>query len=114
MSALVGIAGLAAYSAAKGALVALTRTLAVELAPAGIRVNAICAGTVPTPMSAPLLAARGAGDAAAGEAATAANYPLGRLGTAGEIASVALFLASDDSAFVTGTVVTADGGMTAR
>ncbi|HVW33644.1 MAG TPA: SDR family oxidoreductase, partial [Acidimicrobiia bacterium] len=112
VAALVGIPGLAAYSAAKGAVLSLTRTLAAELAADGIRVNAICAGTVDTPMARPLLAARGAGDVELGARLTAERYPVGRIGTADEIARVALFLAADESSFVTGAVLTADGGMT--
>lgn len=112
VAALVGIPGLAAYSAAKGAVLSLTRTLAAELAPEQIRVNAICAGTVDTPMIRPLLAARGQGDLELGAKLTAERYPIGRIGTADEIARAALFLASDESSFVTGTVITADGGMT--
>jgi NAD(P)-dependent dehydrogenase (short-subunit alcohol dehydrogenase family) len=112
VAALVGIPGLAAYSAAKGAVVALTRTLAAELAPEGIRVNAICAGTVDTPMIRPLLAGRGRGDVELGARLTAERYPLGRIGTPEEIARAALFLASDESSFVTGAILTADGGMT--
>ena len=112
VAALVGIPGLAAYSAAKGAVVALTRALAAELAPEGIRVNAICAGTVDTPMIRPLLSARGQGDPELGAKLTAERYPIGRIGTADEIARAALFLASDESSFVTGSVITADGGMT--
>jgi NAD(P)-dependent dehydrogenase (short-subunit alcohol dehydrogenase family) len=112
VAALVGIPGLAAYSAAKGAVVALTRALAAELAPEGIRVNAICAGTVDTPMVRPLLAARGRGDLELGAKLTAERYPIGRIGTPEEIARAALFLVSDESSFVTGAVLTADGGMT--
>ena len=112
VAALVGIPGLAAYSAAKGAVVALTRTLAAELAPGGIRVNAICAGTVDTPMARPLLEMRGQGDRERGARLTAERYPIGRIGTPEEIARAALFLASDESSFVTGAVLTADGGMT--
>jgi NAD(P)-dependent dehydrogenase (short-subunit alcohol dehydrogenase family) len=112
VAALVGIPGLAAYSAAKGAVVALTRALAAELAPDGIRVNAICAGTVDTPMIRPLLAARGRGDLDLGAKLTAERYPLGRIGTAEEIARAALFLASDEASFITGSIITADGGMT--
>ena len=112
VAALVGIPGLAAYSAAKGAVLSLTRTLAAELAPDGIRVNAICAGTVDTPMVQPLLAARGGGDIELGARLTAERYPVGRIGTADEIARAALFLASDESSFITGAVITADGGMT--
>jgi NAD(P)-dependent dehydrogenase (short-subunit alcohol dehydrogenase family) len=112
VAALVGIPGLAAYSAAKGAVVALTRTLAAELAPEGIRVNAICAGTVDTPMARPLLEMRGQGDRERGARLTAERYPIGRIGTPEEIARAALFLTSDESSFVTGAVLTADGGMT--
>lgn len=114
VAALVGVANFAAYCASKGAVVALTRSMSVDLAPKGIRVNAICPGTVYTPLMEPLLAARGDGDLARGLAMTTAKYPLGRLGRPEEIASVALFLAGDESAFLTGTVVTADGGMTAQ
>jgi NAD(P)-dependent dehydrogenase (short-subunit alcohol dehydrogenase family) len=91
------------YAASKGGLIALTRALAVELAPA-IRVNALCPGAVETPMTAPLL-----GDHAA-RAQAAANYPLGRLGTPMEIADAALFLISPESAFITGVALPVDGG----
>jgi NAD(P)-dependent dehydrogenase (short-subunit alcohol dehydrogenase family) len=113
VAALVGIPRLAAYCAAKGAVVSLTRSMAVDLAPKGIRVNVICPGTVFTPLIEPLIRARGNGDFEAGLALTVAKYPIGRLGTADEIANVALFLATDESAFLTGSVITADGGMTA-
>jgi NAD(P)-dependent dehydrogenase (short-subunit alcohol dehydrogenase family) len=62
----------------------------------------------------PMLRARGDGDMAAGLAKTLVKYPIGRLGTPEEIANVALFLASDEASFMTGAVVTADGGMTAQ
>ncbi|MHA6780977.1 SDR family NAD(P)-dependent oxidoreductase [Pseudonocardia saturnea] len=114
VAAQVGVRGLAAYTAAKGAVIALTRSMAVDLAPLGIRVNAVAPGTVVTPMSEELLVSRGAGDRAAGLAATIAKYPIGRLGRPEEIAGVALFLAGPGAGFVTGTTVTADGGMTAQ
>jgi NAD(P)-dependent dehydrogenase (short-subunit alcohol dehydrogenase family) len=114
VSALVGVQYLAAYSAAKGAVVALTRQMAVDLAPRGIRVNAICPGTVRTPLTEPMLRARGDGDVEAGIAATVPKYPLGRLGSPEDIAALAVFLASDDAAFMTGSIVTSDGGMTAQ
>jgi NAD(P)-dependent dehydrogenase (short-subunit alcohol dehydrogenase family) len=114
VAALVGIANFASYCAAKGAVVALTRSMSVDLAPRGVRVNAICPGTVYTPLMEPMLRARGGGDMAAGLALTVAKYPIGRLGTPEEIAAVALFLASDDSSFLTGSVITADGGMTSH
>jgi NAD(P)-dependent dehydrogenase (short-subunit alcohol dehydrogenase family) len=114
VAALVGIANFASYCAAKGAVVALTRSMSVDLAPRGVRVNVICPGTVYTPLMEPMLRARGDGDMEAGLALTVAKYPIGRLGTPDEIAAVALFLASDDSSFMTGSVLTADGGMTSQ
>jgi NAD(P)-dependent dehydrogenase (short-subunit alcohol dehydrogenase family) len=114
VAALVGIPNFAAYCAAKGAVVALTRSMAVDLAPRGIRVNVICPGTVFTPLMEPLLRARGNGDLEAGLAKTVVKYPIGRLGTPEEIASAALFLVSDQASFLTGSVLTADGGMTAQ
>lgn len=114
VAALVGVANFAAYCASKGAVVALTRSMSVDLAPHGIRVNAICPGTVYTPLMEPMLTARGGGDLEKGLAMTTTKYSLGRLGTPEEIARVALFLAGDDSSFVTGSIVTADGGMTSQ
>jgi NAD(P)-dependent dehydrogenase (short-subunit alcohol dehydrogenase family) len=114
VAALVGVPNFAAYCAAKGAVVSLTRSMAVDLAPKRIRVNAICPGTVYTPLMEPMLRARGDGDLEAGLAKTLVKYPIGRLGTPEEIASVALFLAGDGASFLTGSIVTADGGMTAQ
>jgi NAD(P)-dependent dehydrogenase (short-subunit alcohol dehydrogenase family) len=114
VAAVVGVANFASYCASKGAVVALTRSMSVDLAPRGVRVNVICPGTVYTPLMEPMLRARGNGDMAAGLALTTAKYPIGRLGTPEEIAAVALFLACDDSSFLTGSVITADGGMTAQ
>ncbi|MGI8531674.1 MAG: SDR family NAD(P)-dependent oxidoreductase [Geodermatophilaceae bacterium] len=114
VAALVGVPNFAAYCASKGAVVALTRSMAVDLAPHGIRVNVICPGTVYTPLMRPMLTARGGGDEEKGLAMTVAKYPIGRLGTPEDIARVALFLASDEAAFMTGSVVTPDGGMTAQ
>lgn len=114
VAAVVGVANFASYCASKGAVVALTRSMSVDLAPHGVRVNAICPGTVYTPLMEPMLRARGGGDVAAGLALTVAKYPIGRLGTPEEIAAVALFLAGDASSFLTGSVITADGGMTSQ
>jgi NAD(P)-dependent dehydrogenase (short-subunit alcohol dehydrogenase family) len=114
VAGLVGVPNFAAYCAAKGAVVSLTRSMAIDLAPYGIRVNAVCPGTVFTPLMEPMLRARGDGDLEAGLAKTVVKYPIGRLGSPEEIARVALFLASDDASFVTGSIVTADGGMTAQ
>ncbi|HVL86144.1 MAG TPA: SDR family NAD(P)-dependent oxidoreductase [Pseudonocardia sp.] len=114
VAGLVGVMNFAAYGAAKGAVIALTRSMAVDLAPRGVRVNVICPGTVFTPLMEPMLRARGDGDMAVGLAKTLVKYPIGRLGTPEDIANVALFLASDEAAFMTGSVVTPDGGMTAQ
>jgi NAD(P)-dependent dehydrogenase (short-subunit alcohol dehydrogenase family) len=114
VAAVVGVANFASYCASKGAVVALTRSMSVDLAPHGVRVNVICPGTVYTPLMEPMLRARGGGDLEAGLALTVAKYPIGRLGTPEEIAAVALFLAGDASSFLTGSVITADGGMTSQ
>jgi NAD(P)-dependent dehydrogenase (short-subunit alcohol dehydrogenase family) len=115
---LVGVSGLASYSAAKGGVIALTRQVAVEYGRQGIRANAICPGTVWTPLVQRTYLERG-GDATFGSpeemaAGAARGYPLGRLGTVDEIASMALFLASDEAGWITGGVFAADGGFTAR
>ncbi len=96
------------YSAAKAGLISLTQNAAVEFGPAGIRVNAICPGTVRTPIWTERLAARP--DLFE---RLARWYPLGRVAEPEEIAAVALFLASDEASFVTGAVIVADGGLTA-
>lgn len=114
VAAVVGMPGFSAYSAAKGAVVALTRTMAVELASRCVRVNVICPGTFRTRMTESLLRDRGVSDWESGATTMAVKYPIGRLGTAEEVARVAVFLASDDASFMTGAVVTADGGYTAQ
>lgn len=114
VAALVAVAGFAAYCAAKGAVVSLTKSMAIDLAPRKIRVNALCPGTVYTPLMEPLMRMRGDGDLEAGLAKTALKYPIGRIGVPMEIAQAALFLASDDASFVTGSIFAVDGGMTAQ
>lgn len=114
VAALVAVAGFAAYCAAKGAVVSLTRSMAIDLASRNIRVNALCPGTVYTPLMEPLMRRRGDGDVDRGIAITAQKYPIGRLGTPEEIAQAALFLASDESSFFTGSILAMDGGMTAQ
>jgi NAD(P)-dependent dehydrogenase (short-subunit alcohol dehydrogenase family) len=114
VAALVGIRRFAAYCAAKGAVVSLTRAMALDLAPRGIRVNCICPGTVLTPLMETMITERGNGDFDRGIAMTVEKYPIGRLGAPEEIARVALFLVSDDAAFITGSIHAADGGMTAQ
>jgi NAD(P)-dependent dehydrogenase (short-subunit alcohol dehydrogenase family) len=102
---LVGQRGSPIYVATKGAAVQLARALALDWAPEGIRVNALCPGLVATPMLAAF-----AGDLAP----LAAEQPLGRLARPEECAEVALFLASGRSSFVTGVALPVDGGFTAR
>lgn len=96
----------AAYSASKGALIALTRDLAVKWGPFGIRVNALAPGFFPTRMTERLLART--------ESLVRARTPLGRIGQPGELAAAALYLCSPASDYVTGQVLAVDGGMTAR
>lgn len=112
-AALVGRPHLTAYTAAKGAVVGLTRQLAVDLAPQGIRVNCVAPGDVRTPMTEPLYERLGGGSIEAGEALVASNGLLGRVAEPEEIAAVICFLASDEARFFTGSIVVPDGGVTA-
>lgn len=98
----------AAYCAAKGGLVVMAKAMAIDHGPQGIRVNCVCPGDVLTPMLHDDAAKRGMAweDYAAG----AIQRPLGRIGTVDEIASAVLFLASDESSFVTGEALVVDGG----
>ena len=100
------------YCATKGAAVQLARALALDWAPEGIRVNALCPGVVDTPMVRDFAAAMP--DPAAAFEAYSSEQPLGRLATAAECASVALFLASEAASFVTGVALPVDGGFTAQ
>jgi NAD(P)-dependent dehydrogenase (short-subunit alcohol dehydrogenase family) len=109
--ALFGQSGYSAYSATKGAILAWSRTLAVELAPLGIRVNAVCPGPVETSLLAGDFAA--APDPLGARSAEIASVPLGRLGLPTDISEVVAFLASDAAAFVTGVAWPVDGGKTA-
>lgn len=101
-----------AYACSKAGLVALTRNLALELAPRHIRVNAICPGYIDTRLWEEYM--RQSPDAEALAANTAALHPVGRRGVPADIASAALFLAADASAFITGTCLVVDGGLTIR
>jgi NAD(P)-dependent dehydrogenase (short-subunit alcohol dehydrogenase family) len=108
-TALLGYPGLVAYSASKGGVLALTRALAVELAPA-IRVNALVPGTTRTGILEGYLDT--VADRERVLAAFDRQHPLGRIATPEDVAAAALYLASDDSAFVTGATLTVDGGLT--
>jgi NAD(P)-dependent dehydrogenase (short-subunit alcohol dehydrogenase family) len=102
----------APYTATKGAVMQLTRALALELAPRQIRVNAVCPGVIDTPLTTSFL------DRADDPDALRADYeaasPLNRMGTPEEVANCVLFLASDESSFVTGSALVVDGATTAR
>lgn len=112
---LIGAPLAAAYCASKGGVVNLTRQLAVDYGSFGIRVNAICPGYVDTDMGGyrASLPPEQSAAANARREAGAAKQPLGRQAQALEIARVAVFLASDESSFMTGSIVTVDGGCTA-
>ncbi|MBI5949441.1 MAG: glucose 1-dehydrogenase [Chloroflexi bacterium] len=109
IAGLVGFMNIPAYCASKGAVVQLTKTAALEYATQNLRVNAICPGVIWTPM-----VERFTGGTEEGKAAMAGLEPVGRMGTAEEVASLALYLASDESGFVTGTAIPIDGGFVAR
>jgi|SRR5579885_606866 NAD(P)-dependent dehydrogenase (short-subunit alcohol dehydrogenase family) len=102
----------AAYAAAKGGLVQLTRAMALDHAAEGIRVNCICPALVETEMLERVL---GTGEQAERELASRiAELPLGRIGRPEDVASLAVFLASDESSWMTGAAVALDGGLTAK
>jgi NAD(P)-dependent dehydrogenase (short-subunit alcohol dehydrogenase family) len=108
---LVGGGEAAAYCASKGGVVLMTKAMAIDHGRQGIRVNCICPGDVDTPML--IEDARLRGMAWEAYLAEAANRPMGRIGEPDEIAKAVLFLASDDSSFVTGAALAVDGGGTA-
>ncbi len=109
---LVGIPGQVAYNVSKAALIAFTRSCAVDLAAKGIRVNCVCPGTTDTPLVRDAVAR--APDPAAARRALEEVRPLKRLGRPEEIAAAILFLASDEAGYATGAVLSVDGGYTAQ
>src|SRR3982074_1701071 len=109
LGGLVGLPGRAAYHASKHGVIGLTRSAALEYAPRGIRINAVCPGTIETPMVTEMVA-RGEMDV---QEATK-NEPIGRLGGPVEIAAVVLWLCSPGASFGIGVALPVDGGYTAR
>jgi NAD(P)-dependent dehydrogenase (short-subunit alcohol dehydrogenase family) len=108
IAALIGSEAAHAYTAAKGGMVALSRALAVEFGPKNIRVNCICPGAIDTPMIAPVV------DPLKKSGQPFMTSPIRRLGTPEDIANCALYLASDESGFVTGATIVVDGGYIAQ
>ena len=109
VQALVGFVGWAGYAASKGGINSLTQQAAVEYASSGIRVNAIVPGTILTEMNERIM--QDAPDPQAQMDAWVAMHPIRRVGTSAEVANVVVFLISDESSFVTGTLLRVDGGM---
>jgi meso-butanediol dehydrogenase/(S,S)-butanediol dehydrogenase/diacetyl reductase len=109
ISGLVGDYGMGAYNASKGAVINYTRSLALDCSRLGIRVNALCPGAIAG-------TAMAVGEHGGDEYRRAwlDTIPMGRFGTADEMASVAVFLCSDDASYMTGSIVAADGGVTAH
>jgi NAD(P)-dependent dehydrogenase (short-subunit alcohol dehydrogenase family) len=109
LGGLVGLPGRAAYHASKHGVIGLTRSAALEYAPRGIRINAVCPGTIETPMVQDMI---DKGELDVPEAVK--NQPIGRLGQADEIAAAVLWLCSPAASFVLGVALPVDGGYTAR
>ena len=107
INAIVAEHAFADYNTSKGALLALTRSAAIDLAGSGIRVNAVCPGYVETEMTAPYLQTKGVRER------IERDIPLGRIGSPGEIGAVVAFLLSDQASFITGATIVVDGGRTA-
>jgi NAD(P)-dependent dehydrogenase (short-subunit alcohol dehydrogenase family) len=108
LGGLVGLPGRASYHASEHGVIRLTKSAALEDAPRGIRINAVCPGTIDTPMVTDVIAK---GELDMTEAI--GNQPIGRLGTADEIAAAVLWLCSPGASFVVGVALPVDGGYTA-
>jgi NAD(P)-dependent dehydrogenase (short-subunit alcohol dehydrogenase family) len=112
VTGLLGLPGIAAYSATKGALAALTRAMSTDYASAGIRVNCVSPGTIDSPMLHNFVAAQS--DPTRIRREFDEIHPIGRVGTIEEVASIFVFLASDEASFVTGANYTVDGGLSVK
>jgi NAD(P)-dependent dehydrogenase (short-subunit alcohol dehydrogenase family) len=112
VTGVIGLPGLAVYSATKGALIALARAMSTDYARLGIRVNTVAPGTIDSPMLHDFLAVQSSPDRL--RRAFDEMHPIGRVGTIEEVANVFLFLASDESSFVTGANYQVDGGISVK
>jgi NAD(P)-dependent dehydrogenase (short-subunit alcohol dehydrogenase family) len=112
VQSVVGFRGWAGYAASKGGINSLTRQAAVDYAAQGIRVNAVLPGTILTPMNERIMAT--APDASQVERDWLSLHPVGRLGQPEEVAALVVFLASDESSFITGELIRVDGGLVVR
>ncbi len=112
VTGVIGLPGLAAYSATKGALIALARAMSTDYARLGIRINTVAPGTIDSPMLHSFLAAQSAPEHL--RRAFDEMHPIGRVGTIEEVANVCLFLASDEASFVTGANYQVDGGLSVK
>ena len=108
-SSVMGIPNRFAYGASKSAVIGLTKAIAADFVTKGITCNAICPGTIQSPSLDERIAALG--DVVEARKAFVARQPMGRLGTPQEIAAAAVYLASDDASFTTGSLMMVDGGM---
>ena len=113
IAGLKGSPGLLPYCASKHAVIGMTRSASIELAPKGIRVNAVCPAPIDTPMGKLLDQGYGPQDPAAAHERIVGRIPLGRYGTGEEVASLVAFLCSADASFVNGGAYTVDGGQMA-
>ncbi|WEX90034.1 SDR family oxidoreductase [Sinorhizobium garamanticum] len=109
-SSISGVPGRAAYGASKAALIGLTKAVARDIIKSGVRCNALCPGTTHTPSLEERIQATD--DPEETRRQFIARQPMGRLGTVGEMAAAAVYLASDESAFMTGQLLVVDGGQT--
>lgn len=114
VAGMVGLENRFPYSTSKGAVISMTRSIAMDFVTKGIRCNAICPGTVQTPFVEGYLARDYPGREDEVRQQLHARQPIGRMGQPEEIANAALYLASDEAAFVTGSLLVIDGGLTAK